>query len=154
MLLAQAAASDLLPVSLIGFACCAFALVRRSSTLPQGSGATAGYPLHALVFGDGWPRAVDLTAGRAMLAFGAWLVPRTIGPHSRLAKRNSELLSLVRRRTMTWVDAVDTAAAELRRVERDRHDGAQARLVALGIALRATERLIRTNPVAWPAEQA
>jgi hypothetical protein len=30
------------------------------------------------------------------------------------------------------------AAAELRRVERDLHDGAQARLVALGISLRAT----------------
>ena len=35
---------------------------------------------------------------------------------------------------------------ELRRVERDLHDGAQARLVALGMALRATERLIKTNP--------
>jgi signal transduction histidine kinase len=52
----------------------------------------------------------------------------------------------VRRLTATRVDAVDTAAAELRRVERDLHDGAQGRLVALGISLRATERLIRTNP--------
>ncbi len=41
---------------------------------------------------------------------------------------------------------MDTAAAELRRVERDLHDGAQARLIALGISLRATERLIRTDP--------
>jgi signal transduction histidine kinase len=46
---------------------------------------------------------------------------------------------------------VDTAAAELRRVERDLHDGAQARLVALGMALRATERLIRANPAAAEA---
>jgi len=34
----------------------------------------------------------------------------------------------------------------LRRIERDLHDGAQARLIALGISLRATEGLIRTNP--------
>jgi signal transduction histidine kinase len=43
---------------------------------------------------------------------------------------------------------VDTAAAELRRVERDLHDGAQARLVALGMNLRAAERLIPTSPQA------
>ena len=36
----------------------------------------------------------------------------------------------------------------LRRIERDLHDGAQARLIALGISLRATEGLIRTNPEA------
>ena len=35
---------------------------------------------------------------------------------------------------MTRGHAVDTAAAELRRVERDLHDGAQARLIALGIS--------------------
>lgn len=50
------------------------------------------------------------------------------------------------RLTASRVDAVDSGAAELRRVERDLHDGAQARLVALGISLRATERLIRTDP--------
>jgi len=43
---------------------------------------------------------------------------------------------------------VDSAAAELRRVERDLHDGAQARLVALGINLRAAEQLFTTNPEA------
>jgi hypothetical protein len=52
----------------------------------------------------------------------------------------------VRRLTITRVDALETATAELRRIERDLHDGAQARLVALGISLRATERLIKTNP--------
>jgi signal transduction histidine kinase len=41
---------------------------------------------------------------------------------------------------------VDAAAAELRRIERDLHDGAQARLVALGMNLRAAERLIPVNP--------
>jgi signal transduction histidine kinase len=34
----------------------------------------------------------------------------------------------------------------MRRVERDLHDGAQARLVAVGMSLRAMERLIRSDP--------
>jgi signal transduction histidine kinase len=144
-LLAPTVAADLLAVALIGFASVAFALFERSSPLPSGSPTTAGYPLHRFVYGIGWHPA-DVVAGLVMLAFGAWLVPRTIGVHSGLARRNHELLSRVRRLTITRVDAVDTAAAELRRIERDLHDGMQARLVALGISLRATERLIRTNP--------
>jgi signal transduction histidine kinase len=50
--------------------------------------------------------------------------------------------------TQTRYDAVDTAAAELRRIERDLHDGAQARLVALGMSLQAAERLFPTSPEA------
>jgi signal transduction histidine kinase len=92
--------------------------------------------------------SLEVGAGLALLLAGAWLVPRTIGLHTGIMKRNGELASRVTRLTTTRVDAVDTAAAELRRVERDLHDGAQARLVALGISLRATERLIRTSPEA------
>ena len=114
--------------------------------MPSGSGTTAGYPFHALLFTHSVPNLFDLAAGLVMLAFGVWLVPRTIGPRSGLAKRNTELVRRVRRLTATRVDAVGTAAAELRRVERDLHDGAQARLIALGISLRATEGLIKTDP--------
>lgn len=145
-LLAPAVAADLLAVALIGFGGYAFALLQRSERLPPGSGTTRGYPFHSVVFGNGLPHVVDLSSGLLMLVFGAWLVPRTIGVHSGLARRNSELLSRVGRLTITRVDALDTATAELRRIERDLHDGAQARLVALGISLRATERLIKTNP--------
>jgi signal transduction histidine kinase len=145
-LLAPAVAADLLAVALIVLGANAFALAKRGNVLPQGSGTTANYPFHSLIFGGGGARAVDLTAGFVLVAAGAWLVPRTIGMHAGLARRNSELVSRVRRLTATRVDAVDTAAAELRRVERDLHDGAQARLVALGISLRTTERLIRTDP--------
>jgi signal transduction histidine kinase len=56
------------------------------------------------------------------------------------------LTNRVQRLSETRTDAVDTAAAELRRVERDLHDGAQARLVALGMSLRAAERLFETSP--------
>jgi signal transduction histidine kinase len=146
VLLAPALAADLVPVALIGFAACAFALAWRGGIMPPGSGTTRGYLFHGLLFTRHMPNNVDLTAGVVMLAFGAWLVPRTIGQHSGLARRNSELVGRVRRLTATRVDAVDSAAAELRRVERDLHDGAQARLIALGISLRATEGLIKTDP--------
>ncbi len=89
---------------------------------------------------------IDATAGAVLVLFGLWLIPRTIGVHTGLVRHNSELSTRVQRLTASRVDAVDTAARELRRVERDLHDGAQARLVALGIALRATEGMIKTNP--------
>jgi signal transduction histidine kinase len=95
--------------------------------------------------------AADAAAGLALVLFGLWLIPRTVGVHTGLVKRNSELSNRVKTLTATRVDAVDTAARELRRVERDLHDGAQARLVALGIALRAAENLIKTNPDAATA---
>jgi signal transduction histidine kinase len=89
---------------------------------------------------------IDATAGAVLVLFALWLIPRTVGVHTGLVRRNSELSTRVQKLTVTRVEAVDTAARELRRVERDLHDGAQARLVALGIALRATEGLIKTNP--------
>jgi signal transduction histidine kinase len=146
-LLVPAFAADLVPVALIGFGMYACGLATRFSPLPPGSPTSVGYPLHTWLFGESDSHVgIDMTAGIVMLMIGAFLVPRTIGTHSVLAQRNGELVSRVRRLTATRVDAVDTAAAELRRVERDLHDGAQARLVALGIALRATERLIPANP--------
>jgi signal transduction histidine kinase len=48
--------------------------------------------------------------------------------------------------TVTRTDAVDTSAAELRRIERDLHDGAQARLVAMGMSLGAAEHLMDSDP--------
>jgi signal transduction histidine kinase len=60
-----------------------------------------------------------------------WLRP----PDDALAARVDEL-------TRTRRGALDVQAAELRRIERDLHDGAQARLVALSMQLgRAEERL-------------
>jgi len=43
-------------------------------------------------------------------------------------------------------DTVDTQAAELRRIERDLHDGAQARLVSLGMSLGLAEEVLADNP--------
>ncbi|HEY2795880.1 MAG TPA: histidine kinase, partial [Micromonosporaceae bacterium] len=41
---------------------------------------------------------------------------------------------------------LDSSAAELRRIERDLHDGAQARLVALGMSIGLAEQMVRADP--------
>ncbi|MFI1967852.1 sensor histidine kinase [Streptomyces cinnamoneus] len=60
--------------------------------------------------------------------------------------RERELALRVDRLTETRHDALDSSAAELRRIERDLHDGAQARLVAVGMSLGAVEALIEKDP--------
>jgi len=84
----------------------------------------------------------------ALLAFGAWLIPQTFPSARRLLglPPDPELTRQVRQLTESRAVAVDTAASDLRRLERDLHDGAQARLVAVGMSLRAAERLIAVNP--------
>jgi signal transduction histidine kinase len=93
--------------------------------------------------------------------FGLLAVPAAIiapGPVLRLQAKVSRLLlaptakallaQRVEQLTATRADATDAQAAELRRIERDLHDGAQARLVALGLHLGAVERLIDQDPEA------
>src|SRR5215469_7188394 len=83
-----------------------------------------------------------------LLAFGAWLAPQTFPSARRLLRLppDPELTRQVQQLTDSRAVAVDTAAGDLRQLERDLHDGAQARLVALGMSLRAAERLIPVNP--------
>ncbi|MEU4928686.1 sensor histidine kinase [Streptomyces yokosukanensis] len=104
--------------------------------------------------------AVALPAGLALYYAGL----RLAGPASRLHSRRwlplllgpapSVAAEVERRRlaerveelTETRAAAVDSREAELRRIERDLHDGAQARLVAMGLALGALETLMDTDP--------
>lgn len=66
---------------------------------------------------------------------------------SLLSPTREQALALrVERLTETRHDAVDSSAAELRRIERDLHDGAQARLVAVGMSLGTVEALIEKDP--------
>jgi signal transduction histidine kinase len=96
----------------------------------------------------------DALQGSLLLALGLWLAPRVMrgqladSADLELAARARQLTRRVQLLTQTRYDAVDTAAAELRRIERDLHDGAQARLVALGMSLQAAERLFPTSPEA------
>ncbi|MCK0516371.1 histidine kinase [Williamsia sp. DF01-3] len=60
--------------------------------------------------------------------------------------RNEVLEARVHEVTESRAATVDSAAAELRRVERDLHDGAQARLAALGMTIGLAESQIATDP--------
>ena len=89
--------------------------------------------------------------GTALLGLGLWLAPRVMRQHlavPELTERAQQLTQRVQTLTRTRSEAVDTAVAELRRIERDLHDGAQARLVAVGMSLQAAERLFASNPEA------
>lgn len=50
--------------------------------------------------------------------------------------------------TVSRAESVDHSAAELRRIERDLHDGAQARLVSLGMTLGMADELFERDPAA------
>ncbi len=65
---------------------------------------------------------------------------------SLLAPSKQEIAARVGQLTESRWDAVDASAAELRRIERDLHDGAQARLVALGMNIGFAEQVVRDNP--------
>ncbi|MFS8202850.1 sensor domain-containing protein [Streptomyces sp. CWNU-52B] len=89
--------------------------------------------------------------GAALLVAGVHLGPYLLRVHflltrSVLASGQGALAERVRVLTETRRDAVDTSAAELRRIERDLHDGAQARLVAMGMDLGTIEALIEKDP--------
>jgi signal transduction histidine kinase len=59
---------------------------------------------------------------------------------------NAELERRIEVLTTTRAGAVDAQERELRRIERDLHDGAQARLVALGMSLGMAEQKLATDP--------
>ena len=76
-----------------------------------------------------------------MVRVHAYLACALLAPNERttLAQRVQQL-------TESRAETVDTSAAELRRIERDLHDGAQARLVALGMSLGLAEEQLATDP--------
>ena len=87
--------------------------------------------------GTFWPLWAVATLG---LALGAHAIVVAALPSLRPQER--QLAARVDELTRTRAGALDVQAAELRRIERDLHDGAQARLVALSMQLgRAEERL-------------
>jgi signal transduction histidine kinase len=88
-------------------------------------------------FGPFWPAWALFGLVTALAAH--WIVAH----RDRLPQaRERELVERVDELTRTRRGALDVQAAELRRIERDLHDGAQARLVSLSMLMgRAEERL-------------
>ncbi|MEW2525937.1 sensor domain-containing protein [Streptomyces sp. NPDC047071] len=93
--------------------------------------------------------------GTAFFALSLYVNPLLLRAHFQLSRallaptatmRERELAQRVDRLEETRHDAVDSSAAELRRIERDLHDGAQARLVAMGMDLGTIEAIVEKDP--------
>jgi signal transduction histidine kinase len=141
-------AAGLAPAGLLGLAATGLIL---GGTWPSWPGPRT--PIHDVLLGA-VPVASRHLSGVAalqslvLLGVAAWVAPRAIPqlrPLFGLAS-NADLVRRVQRLTESRAVAVDTAAADVRRLERDLHDGAQARLVALGMQLRVVEKLIPASP--------
>jgi signal transduction histidine kinase len=84
---------------------------------------------------------VALLLNRCVASAHAAVAARILGPSEaqRLDARVKELAS-------TRAGAVEAASEQLERIERDLHDGAQARLVALGMSLGMAEQKLAEDP--------
>jgi signal transduction histidine kinase len=95
-----------------------------------------------------------LPQGLVFLAAGLALAPLLRVTSLKFARvllaptRAAELRLRVAHLTLTRADTIDAQAAELRRIERDLHDGAQARMVSVGLTIGLAERLVRQDPSA------
>ncbi|MGB2711453.1 MAG: sensor domain-containing protein, partial [Conexibacter sp.] len=78
---------------------------------------------------------------RALTVAELWMMVPLLRP-----SREQELAERVEVLTSTRAGAVDAQAAELQRIERDLHDGAQARLVALAMNLGMAEEKLASDP--------
>jgi signal transduction histidine kinase len=99
-------------------------------------------------------RPVLALLGVALIALGLFTAPWLLRVYGVFARSmlappgQAELALRVRYLTQTRSEAIDTGAAEMRRIERDLHDGAQARLVAMGMTLDAAGQILDSNPAA------
>jgi signal transduction histidine kinase len=71
----------------------------------------------------------------------AWLARKLLG-----RDREAELEARVDELTVSRTHALDSAVVDLRRIERDLHDGAQQRLVKLSMDLGLAKELMETDP--------
>jgi len=78
------------------------------------------------------------------LALHYWLVRTQSGAREQQLAQRVDVLTRTRR------GALDIQAAELQRIERDLHDGAQARLVSVAMSLGLAESLLASKPAELP----
>ena len=111
---------------------------------------------------DSWGSALWHLPLLAVLAvvITVWVAPLLARAHARLCVRllaPSETETLAERVDelhRTRADVVDSHGAELRRIERDLHDGAQARLVAIAMQLGVAKETVSDPGVADLLERA
>ena len=113
----------------------------------------AGLPVPPPAFPGNSP-PVLVIIGLAFIVTGLGSAPWLLRGYGLAARQllapagQAELTERVQHLAQTRAEAIDTGAAEMRRIERDLHDGAQARLVAMGMTLDAAGQLIDDNPAA------
>jgi signal transduction histidine kinase len=110
---------------------------------------------YAFIHITDWTAALlSVPLGLAFIALGLWLGPLFLRWYAQAARsmlaptKQAALERQVAHLSESRAEVVDTGAAEIRRIERDLHDGAQARLVAMGMTLSAAEQVIDDNPAA------
>ncbi len=95
-----------------------------------------------------------LPLGLLLAAVGWFACPRMPAASARLSRwllapgENARLRAQMEHLAETRDETVDARAAELRRIERDLHDGAQARLVSLTMSLGMAEQEFDRHPEA------
>ncbi|WP_034519666.1 sensor histidine kinase [Actinomadura rifamycini] len=114
---------------------------------PEGSQA-------AFITLDSWPKALTMpfVQGASYAFLLLWLLPRAALRQARLAEallrptRRTSLSERVEELTETRAGALEAHGAELRRIERDLHDGTQAQLVAAALRLGLADRRFDADP--------
>jgi signal transduction histidine kinase len=140
--------AGLIAVGLIRFIVPAFGALTRSP-----HPVVPGYHIPPPAFPGNSP-PVLLALGAAMVALALWVAPWLLRGYGLLARSllaprgDAELALRVRHLAETRSETIDSGAAEIRRIERDLHDGAQARMVAMGMTLSAAEELLESSPAA------
>ncbi|MGW1076419.1 sensor histidine kinase [Streptomyces sp. NPDC002537] len=109
-------------------------------------------------FGAVWPIRDQTDAylavpqGVVLLALGLLCARPLLRLYTRFNRlllaptRSARLALRVERLTETRSETVQSQAAELRRIERDLHDGAQARLVSLGMKIGLADTMLEEDP--------
>ncbi|WP_246023274.1 sensor histidine kinase [Nocardia yunnanensis] len=103
---------------------------------------------------DSWPRAILAALFAIPLAWLALQVPLLARGQALLARKllgpapGADLAVRVAELTATRAAALDAHGAELRRIERDLHDGAQARIAAVIMQLGLADQLREQDPAA------
>ncbi|MFL1377453.1 MULTISPECIES: sensor histidine kinase [unclassified Nocardiopsis] len=101
---------------------------------------------------DTTERLLFLIPATLLITLGATLATpalRLYTAFNRLLLQPSEkarLTARVAHLATSRANTIDTQASEIRRIERDLHDGAQARLVALGMNLGMAEQIVEHDP--------